>query len=468
MTSSFSAAWLRGEPRARAFLPDAFRSPAERAQAVARAAERSVAPALVDALARQGARLAPSPERERQLERLSRPGSVAVVTGQQVGLFLGPLYTLYKAASAIAAARALEQETGRPCVPVFWLQTEDHDLPEIEHCTVPASHGGLLRLGLGLGDAATSRVPVAYRHLGAGVTTALAELREVLGEEPHAGEHLALLAQAYRPQATLPEAFAQVLSSVFAEEGLLFLDPRDAALAPLAAPVHRRALEQAEPLARALQARSEALAAAGFDEQVPVRAGAPLSFFSPEGAEGERYRLVPTDSAGTWRLAGHPAGLQVTRGELLGLLEREPRRFTTSALLRPLLQDTLLPTAAYVGGPGELAYFAQLQPLYTHAGLPTPLAVPRARFRVVDDRARRLLSRLGLSAEEACAPQEALLPRLCARDAEPPAQLEARLTQAFAPELARLGERMAALDPGFARPLERTQRGMRKAVAKLA
>jgi bacillithiol biosynthesis cysteine-adding enzyme BshC len=470
VTSSFSAVWLRGDARALSFLPDRFRHPAARAEAVAAAASRTVSPALLDVLVARNARLAPSPARERNLELLSRPGTVAVVTGQQMGLFLGPLFTLYKAAAAITAARALSKETGRPCVPVFWLQTEDHDLPEVDHCFIPRPTGGPLRVALEVPDAAASRVPIAHRHLGPSVTAALATLRAELGEEPHAHEHLALLERAYRPEATLAEAFTEVLSHVFAEEGLVFLDPRDARLAPLAAPVHRRAILEAEAISTALAARVRALTDAGFSEQVHIRPGSPLGFFSPDGVDGPRYRLDPA-GPDTWSLVGQPEGRTVTTAELLGWLEREPLRFTTSALLRPLLQDTWLPTAAYVGGPGEVAYFAQLAPLYAQAGLPMPLVVPRARFRVLDDRTRRWLGKLGLQPDEVGAPREELLTRLAARDAtqplESPEALEARLFGAFAAELDRLNDSMLALDATLQDALQRTRGTMRVAVSRL-
>ena len=470
MGTSFFESWLRAEPRALELLPDHFRHPAARAEAVAAAASRSVGPRLHESLVAQNARLAPSAARDRNLALLAQPGTAAVVTGQQVGLFLGPLFTLYKAASAIAVARQLTAETGTPCVPVFWLQTEDHDLPEIDHCFTPRSSGAALRVGLEQPDAATSRVPVAHRRLGEGVLPALAALREELQGHPHAAEYLALLERAYRPDARLVDAFATVLSTLFADEGLVFLDPRDPRLAPLAAAVHFRALEEAGPLAEQLAERGTRLAERGFSEQVHIRPGSPLSFFSPEGVEGPRYRLDPA-GPDTWSLVGHPAGATVTTAELNGWLDREPLRFTTSALLRPPLQDMWLPTAAYIGGPGEIAYFAQLAPLYARLQLPMPLIVPRARFRVLDDRSRGLLDKLGLTPEELSAPRDALLAQLAARDTgdgfEPPEAVEARLLAAFTAELTRLGERMTALDPGFAQAVTRTDETVRGAVSRL-
>jgi bacillithiol biosynthesis cysteine-adding enzyme BshC len=437
---------------------------------VAAAASRTVPPALLDVLVARNARLASSPARERHLELLSRPGTVAVVTGQQMGLFLGPLFTLYKAAAAIVAARALSEETGRPCVPVFWLQTEDHDLPEVDHVFLPRPTGGPLRVALEIPGAATSKAPIAHRHLGPSVTAALATLRGELGEEPYAQEHLALLERAYRPEATLAEAFTEVLATVFAEEGLVFLDPRDARLAPLAAPVHRRSILEADAISTALAARVRALTEAGFSEQVHIRPGSPLGFYSPDGVDGPRYRLDPNGS-NSWSLVGHPDGRTVTTAELLGMLEREPLRFTTSALLRPLLQDTWLPTAAYVGGPGEIAYFAQLEPLYAHFGRPMPLVVPRARFRVLDDRTRRWLGKLGLQADELNAPREQLLMKLAARDTtqplETPEALEARLFGDFAAELDRLNDSLLAVDTTLQDALQRTRGTVRVAVSRL-
>lgn len=467
VTASFSAAWLAGDERALAFLPDRYRRPDERRRAVEAASRRSIAPALFEAIAARNASLPKSAARERNLERLSQAGTVAVVTGQQAGLFLGPLFTVYKTASAIVTARALEEETGRPCVPVFWLQDEDHDLPEIDHCVVPTG-GNPLRLQLSLPDAASSRLPVSEVLVGDSVAEALAALQAELGRHPHAEEHLSLLARAYRPEATVPGAFVEVLSELFADEGLIVVDPRDPDTAVHAAELHRRALREAPSLSEALRARVDALKAAGFKEQVHVRPGSPLSFVAPEGERGPRYRLDPGATEGEWKVVGGDGSL--TSAELERWLDEEPRRFTTSALLRPLLQDSWLPTAAYVGGPGELAYFAQLGPLYEAFELPMPLAVPRARFRVLDDRTRGLLERLGLEPDEVSRPREELLTRLATEgqgDFETPESVEATLLASIAPALAAFGERAAALDPSLVKAATRTDALVREAVGKL-
>jgi bacillithiol biosynthesis cysteine-adding enzyme BshC len=426
-------------------------------------AARPVPPALLAALTAQNARWAPSPARDAHLAALAT-GAPVVVTGQQVGLFLGPLFTLYKAASAVRVARALAAESGRPVVPVFWLQTEDHDLPEIASVRIGRPQGEPLALSLPADSA--DRRSVAYAVLPPGVSEQLEALRAELAHLPHGAAHAERLARHYRPGAGWAEAFAGVLAELFADEGLVLLDPRDPAIAALAAPVHARALREAAPLAAALAARAEELERAGRAVQVPVRAGAPLSFFHPHGAAGPRYRLEPEGDA--FRTAG--GGTRHSLAELLAALEADPLAFSSSALLRPIVQDTLLPTAAYVGGPAEVAYFEQLPPLYAAFGMAPPRVVPRARFRVVDEKTGALLDRLGLAPADAERPEAELLARLAggadaARDA---AEIGAALTGAFDAALGALAPRLLAAGPGLDAALEKTATSVRGSVEKLA
>lgn len=429
---------------------------------------RPIDPALAAALEAQNGRYAPSPARDESL-RLLRQGAAVVVTGQQVGLLLGPLYTLYKAATTVRLARALAEEWGAPVVPVFWLQTEDHDLAEIAVCHVARASGEPLSLEL---DAAGGNVSVAHRVLPDAILDVLATLGEEIGRLPHGEAHLARLARHYRPGARWSEAFAGVLAELFADEGLVLIDPRDPALASLAAPVHRRAVVDARPMARALAERSRALEASGWTPTVHVRQDAPLSFFHPDGPEGPRYRLEAV--GGAFAEAGR-ARAHTLEG-LLDALETRPACFSTSALLRPILQDTWLPTAAYVGGPGEIAYFAQMAPLYAAFELPMPLVVPRVRLRLIEDKTRRLLTRLGLTAAEACLPFEEVLTRARRGSPEEPAgdALARRLAEAFehalidvAPALRKAGDRVdraiAKTRGTVARAVERLGRNYDKA-----
>jgi bacillithiol biosynthesis cysteine-adding enzyme BshC len=453
-------AYLGGN--APAFYRGHFANPADRRAAVARAV-RPLAPAVAAALEAQNARLAPSPLRDDHLAQLRR-GAAAVVTGQQMGLFLGPLFTFYKAASAVRAARALTDETGRPVVPVFWLQTEDHDLPEVAECHVPCGAGAPLTLRLP--SSAEERISIAHRALPEQVRDCLGLLRDELANLPHAEEHLEHLGRHYRPGAGWSTAFAGLLSELFAEEGLVLVDPRDAALARVAAEVHRHALERCEPIATALDRRGRDLAAAGVSATVHIRPGAPLSFFHPEGHAGPRYRLTP--SAGGFAEVGG-AGVH-SLSELFAALESDPLRFSTSVLLRPLVQDTILPTAAFVGGPAEVAYFAQLAPLYDELGVEVPLVVPRARLRVLEARTTRLLARLGLAPEDVSRPEDELL--AAARgaatthlDAE---ALAGALRAPFETALAEVRARVEAAGAGLAGAVEKTRHAVDAAISRLA
>lgn len=463
---SVLAAYVAGE--ARAFFPDHFRDPAARARITARAA-RPLAPEVARALRAQNAAYAPSEARDANLARLER-GAAAVVTGQQVGLFLGPLYTLYKAASAIAISRALERESGVPVAPVFWLQTEDHDLPEVASCAVPRD--GQPPLVLAVPASSEARVSLAHCVLPGEVGACTAALRAELERLPHAAEHLARVERAYRPGARWGEAFGRLLAELFAPEGLIVIDPRDARLAAQTRAVHERALREADAIAALLLERAAALRAAGFEPQVHVRAGAPLCFFHAPGSDGDRRRLLACERGFREAARGEGAPEHAREhglAELLDALGRDPLRFSTSALLRPIVQDTLLPTAAYVGGPGEIAYFAQLSPLYAAFDVAMPLIVPRARFRVIEAKIGRALERLGLTADEALRDPEELAAALAERTAAvTPAQLEAELRARFDAALDGALERLGALAEALEPARDKTRAAVHAAAGKLA
>ena len=314
------------------------------------------------------------------------------MTGQQVGLFLGPLYTFYKAATRDRGrARARAPRSGVRCVPIFWLQTEDHDFAEIAHCHVPRADGAApLELRDRRRPAAAARaLGGAARARRRGRGAARRARRRARAALPHARGDRRCSRALSAGRAARARAFAGVLAALFADEGLVVFDPRDAAVARLAAPIDPRGARRARAAStRCSPSAGAALAAAGFDEQVHAAPGSPLRFFHAGDAHGPRYRLAPrarerrrVDAIGT-----------ATRRRLLdrrraarALLERAircaspPRRCCGR-----IVQDTLLPTAAYVGGPAEVDYFAQLAAALSRcSGSPPPLVVPRARFRLI-------------------------------------------------------------------------------------
>jgi bacillithiol biosynthesis cysteine-adding enzyme BshC len=473
---AFSSSYLAREAVARRFIPLDFGVPADRVGRVrAAAAGRPAAPDVIAVLREQQARLPPSPARAAAVDALAAGGAAVVATGQQVGLFLGPLYGLYKAASAVAVARALQRESGARCVPLFWLQTEDHDFAEIATATVAGRDGVPARLALPPERAGDARVSIAHRRLGPEIGPLIDALAELLPPGPAANETLALLRAHYVEGRALAGAFAAVLAALFADEGLLVLDPREARLARAAAPIYAEAVRGRAAIAARLDERGAALADAGFDEQIPTRPRCALVFYHRERAEGPRYRLESTaggaDRAPGWRLSG--CDEVIDDAALADALGRDPLRFSTSALLRPIVQDTLLPVAAYVGGPAELSYFAQLGPIYDHFGLALPLVVPRARFRCVDARARRLLEELALAPADLARPDAELVPRLpraLPPGAPDPAALARRATDEIAPAVDAIASAVAASAPSdrnLNRAATRTRAHVARALERL-
>lgn len=447
--SPFTPAWLGGAPRALELLPRRFDDPSARRAAVASAARRAVHPAVLRAV------VATTPAQRANLEALARPGTVCVVTGQQAGLFGGPLYTIYKAAAAVADAAALAAETGQACVPVFWLQNEDHDYDEIAECCVPVG-AGLARVRVPVAGSDRRRSVGALRY-GPEVEEALAAVADALHGLSEAPAAVDLLRRCWSAGVAPDAAFRAFIEALFAPVGLLVLDPRHEAVAEAARPVHARALREAPVIGEVLRARCAALEAAGFAVQVHVRPGSPLCFFHPDGPDGPRHRIESCD--GGYRVVG--TGEPVALGG--------EGTFSTSALLRPILQDTLLPTVAYVGGPGEIAYLAQLPPLYAHFGLTMPLVVPRARFRVVDETSRRLAEQLGLSPDALHRSREELIAAVVrAPEGLPsPDVLFASLVGPAQRALEDFEAAAASVDPALGKAARKTSGAVSEAAARL-
>lgn len=371
-----------------------------------------------------------------------REGSAAVITGQQVTLFGGPLYTLLKAAAAIRRAK----DAG--AVPIFWMATEDHDLDEADHVTLPSRHAlHMLRMEHSPEDAGK---PVGRVRLGEGIRPLLEQASELLGP----GAALDAIQAAYTPEATYAEAFGKFLAQVFAGEGLILIDAAGREFHCLGAPVLRAAIERAAELEALLLARTRLLEERGYAAQVLVAEGGSLLFLIDDET-GVRQALKRKDDAAgreTW-IAGRK---QFSTAELLAILEAEPERLSPNALLRPVFQDSILPTAAYIGGPAEISYFAQSQVLYEAIlGRTTPV-LPRLSATLIEQPAAKVLAQRKLSLPEIMAEQpEELAQRLGAQilPEEGREKLEGA-GHALDAELKTVTEWMARLDAGLGKSAE--------------
>jgi bacillithiol biosynthesis cysteine-adding enzyme BshC len=357
----------------------------------------SVRRGVVDVLRNQNRVFGGDEQTLRNLDRL-RDGAVAVVTGQQVGLFGGPAYSVYKALTAIHVARELTARR-TDAVPVFWLATEDHDLAEVDHCFFP-KRGGLERFGLSTPGIADRRV--GEIRLGEAVRE-LASRAAGLLEGSSAEEAARWLAESYRPEETFGSSFAKLMTRIFAGRGLIFLDPMAPELHRMSAPTMMRAVKEHEVLARELVARSVALERAGFHAQVKVTEQSTLVFRIVDG------QRLPLRSGNGGLAAGSK---QESLDETLDALERHPEQFSPSALLRPVIQDTLLPTAADIGGPAEVAYHAQTSLVYGKLLGRAPAILPRASFTLVTSHVSNLLKKYNLEARDVFAGRQRLRAKL--------------------------------------------------------
>jgi len=314
-------------------------------------------PELVRILAEQN--IAPSPAAADALKALSQ-GAGVVVTGQQVGLFGGPLYTPFKAATALARARAATA-ADQPHAAIFWLATEDHDFAEINHVVFP---GRRELKKLVYENAPAVARPVGGIVLDDSIAPLIDEAWELLGPS----DAMEAMAAAYKPGRTFAQAFAEFYSKAFAQQGLLVLDAESRAIHRMGAPVLRAGLERADELHAALVDRDKELEAAGYHAQVAVSAQSSLLFLMEEKTGArlalKRLPVSAAEPAGLWQTVGEAGRRSYSTAELVGILAAEPERISPSALLRPVFQDFLLGSSAVVGGPAEIAYFAQSSVLY--------------------------------------------------------------------------------------------------------
>jgi bacillithiol biosynthesis cysteine-adding enzyme BshC len=377
--------------------------------------------ALVAALARQ------NPTAKAAIGELANHESVAVVTGQQVGLFSGPAYTVFKAITAAKLARSL-RDGGRPAVPVFWLATEDHDLAEVDHAWIYTPRGEPRRVqaaadnaGGPVGRAVMSDIPIA-------------QLADALDGFVYADDVLNLVRCSYREGQTLGLGFFELLRDVLKDLDLLFLDPLDPAIRKLAAPFLSEAVGRARELLTALAERGRDLETAEYHAQVHVDAETSLFFL----LEGGRRVAFQYSSSGYSNKQ-----LKFSTAELA----QRAAELSPNALLRPVLQDYLLPTVAYIGGPAEIAYMAQASVIYRALLGRMPVIVPRNGFTLLDARAEKLIARYGLHVADLLDYEEHVRARIASRLVS--ADLEQRMDSArrlFEQELDQVRGGLRAFD----------------------
>lgn len=369
------------------------------------------------------------------LEKIARfrAGASVVVSGQQVVLFGGPAFSIYKALTAVKLA---EQATkaGVEAVPVFWMATEDHDLAEANHVSIPGVNAKLQTITTsthGIPEA-----PVGQIKFGPEVEAAVSEAAALLGEN----EIAQFLRESYRPGESFGSAFAKLFSRLFAEWGIILLDPMEPEFHAITEPIFRAAIERAGELDDALLARGKALESGGYAQQVKVTSSSTLLFAIRNGVRTPIHRK--TNGAEGVFLVGEE---RISQADLLQQINSAPENFSANVLLRPVMQDYLLPTLAYTGGAAEVAYFAQGGVVYeTLLGRVTPV-LPRFSASIVQTKAQVLLERYDVSLPDLFEGPERFRERLAAR------ALPKEIPSAFERAESRLEESLLAIREALGR-----------------
>lgn len=386
-----------------------------------------------------------SPRAAERLAHFVDQGGVVVTTGQQTGLFTGPLYTIYKILSAVHYAAALERELGAVVLPVFWSASEDHDWEEVNHAMVLDQRGEVRRVELRLAESrplSMSRRPVPVEF-----ESALEEMRHALARQPYTEWCLEQIGDAYRDAESFAAGFGRLVEILLAPFDLLVVDAANPVLKRRSVPVLRTALARANEAEAAVTERTRALVAAGYAAQVAVLSGATNVFLEDERG---RHRLYRTESG--WRASEDRRVYSLA--ELDALLTADPGRLSPNVLLRPVVESAVLPVLAYVGGPGEIAYWAQLGDLFDLHDVAMPLVLPRASFTLVRDELQEQLAEHGLAWRDLAVPEHRLATHLAR--AGVPAEVKhslAELRSETASRYAALISASQAVDPTLAGPL---------------
>jgi bacillithiol biosynthesis cysteine-adding enzyme BshC len=402
---------------------------------------------LVDALIDQNKRYGSGSLTFEYLEELRSADSVAIVSGQQAGLFTGPLYTIMKALS-VAKLTVELREQGIKVVPVFWVASEDHDFAEVNHCRIVDQEGKLIKISLDDCPAPQAQ-PVGHIHLCTEITGHVDQFLQALPDTESTKQISEMIHRAYAPGAGFAEAFSRVMAGLLGPYGIILLDPLDPRLKELSAELYEQALAKSSDIVKAVIDQTEELKEAGYHAQVYVEPDA-VPLFAIH--KGRREALVRNGSSLFLKHGKKPLG---TVEELTERALNEPSAFSPNVTLRPVVQDTLLPTLAYIAGPSELAYFAQIKPIYEILGRVEPRIIPRSGGTLIDHATSKTLRKYNLSLNDFFEPTEVLFRKIVEEftDRGTAATFD-EVTATISAELNKLKEALNNVDPTIAAALD--------------
>lgn len=442
--------YLKDPVALRRFYPSAIRFHHELPQRVPEvlAAYRVDRGAVCTALAAMNQRWGADKATLDNIELLREPDSIAVVSGQQAGLFTGPLYTIYKALSAVKLAGCLRQR-GTKAVPVFWIASEDHDFAEVAKAEFIGRDCQLKNVEVSTAVHREGQ-PVGQVVTDESIDKVINELFELLPNSEFAENVKALVKNAWQPGRGYADSFAIMMTSLLGRYGLIFLDPLDPELKRLAAPLYSEAARRAPEIATAIEQRSSELESAGYHAQVLSTANSFPLFLHDEN--GRRHAVVRVEN-GKYRTKDIEQ--EYTAEELAKLALETPDRFSPNVTLRAVVQDYLLPTIAYYGGAAEIAYFAQTAEAYRVLERPATPILPRSSLTMIERHTGRVLERYNLTLANFFEGLEPVITRVVEEHlGAETSKLFTNTEQNVNHELDRLRQDLESIDPTLASALE--------------
>ena len=354
---------------------------------------------LIDILKRQNVTFGASEQTAANIELLADENTFAVVTGQQVGLYSGNFYTILKTITAIKLAADLKTRFPQfNFVPVFWLESEDHDLEEANHIQLINRQNEIVRVGYKEPEAEVedttikkNLAPVGSIKFDEEINRINEELKNALIDTDFKEKIFQKIIEYYKEGSCFKDSFSMFLNWLFSDYGLIFIDCSDKEIKKLLTPVFEKELNTSPKMCEAIIHTSAELEK-NYDLQVKPKV---INLFFIHN--GNRLLIEPRDNN---RFALKNSKRRFEQEELMNILFENPELFSPNVVLRPLCQDYLLPTVAYIGGPSEISYFAQLKPAYEHYDITMPVIYPRVSATVLENKVNKFLKNFDVKFEE--------------------------------------------------------------------
>jgi bacillithiol biosynthesis cysteine-adding enzyme BshC len=343
---------------------------------------------LADVLLEQNRAYGCGNETLKNIDRLTQDYACAVLTGQQVGLFSGPLYTIYKSLTTIKLTEYLNQNCRGSYVPVFWLASDDHDFAEINHINMLDEYNQIEKIQYN-SPLSHLKMPASKWVLNSEISNCIQRLHDLTRNSEFKPNILSHLSDTYQADLSFPEAFARWMTHLFKSYGLVFVDASHPDLKKLGKKVFAQEIAGDSPSTKQMLETSDKLKQTGYHTQIQQHKGILNLFFAENErqtihSKGDDFFIKETEQ--TYK-----------KSELLVFLDDKPKMFSPNVLLRPIYQDALFPTVAYVGGPGEIAYFAQMKGVYESFGLPMPVIYPRKTVTLIEKNVDNVLENYGIN-----------------------------------------------------------------------